>query len=400
MGQALNIAICGAGIGGLSAGILLARQGHRICLLDQFDEPRPVGSGLMIQATGLAVLRELGLGEKTIALSSPLTRLWGLTTPSGRPVLDVRFEKLRPGLVGLGIQRPALFRMLFEAAEAAGVEIKTSRRAESVDAARGDIMLETGEFLSGFNLVIDALGVRSPLTKAPRKELAYGALWATLPWPAESPFKKDALEQRYKAARQMAGVMASGRLEPRGPDSLTYFWSIRADAEAAWREAPLDDWKVAARKLWPETEMLLDQFTSHDQLTFARYRHRTHGNPVSGPRLVHIGDAWHAASPQLGQGANMALLDAYGLAFALRTTKSTSSALQIFALLRETHIRQYQFMSWLFTPVYQGDSRIMPFLRDWLAAPFTRVPPAPKLLAGMVTGAFGSPLKKLGLAPV
>ena len=399
MGRSLNIAVCGAGIGGLSAAALLARQGHSVTLLDQFDAPAPVGSGLMLQVTGLTILEHLGLADDIRQLGSPLKRLWGLTTPSQRPVLDVRFEQLRAGLVSYGVQRGLLFGRLLAAATQAGANLLTSRRVESVDAKTGDIILETGEFLKGFDLVVDALGVRSPLTRTPRTELAYGALWATLPWPEDGPFDETALEQRYKSARKMAGVMASGRTAANGPVSLTYFWSIRRDDEAAWRAAPLDDWKREARALWPETERLLDQITSHDQLTFARYRHRTHPDPLGGPRLVHIGDAWHAASPQLGQGANMALLDAWALSLALEGSEDIPHALARYVALRRNHIRLYQAMSWLFTPVYQGDSRIMPFLRDWLAAPLTRVPPAPKLLAGMVTGAFGSPLKKLGLNP-
>ena len=65
MGRSLAVAICGAGIGGLSAAALLARQGHRVTLLDQFDTPAPVGSGLMLQVTGMAVLEQLGLGDET-----------------------------------------------------------------------------------------------------------------------------------------------------------------------------------------------------------------------------------------------------------------------------------------------------------------------------------------------
>jgi 2-polyprenyl-6-methoxyphenol hydroxylase-like FAD-dependent oxidoreductase len=112
---------------------------------------------------------------------------------------------------------------------------------------------------------------------------------------------------------------------------------------------------------------------------------------------VHIGDAWHAASPQLGQGANMALLDAYALSLALDATNDVSLALARYRSLRQSHVGLYQLMSWLFTPVYQGDGRFTAWLRDYLAAPLSRIPPAPKLLAGMVTGAFGSPLGRLGL---
>ena len=142
----------------------------------------------------------------------------------------------------------------------------------------------SGQTLGPFDLVIDALGVRSPLTRQPKHELPYGALWATLPWPDNSSFDARALEQRYEKSRKMAGIMASGRAAAVSPVSLTYFWSIRTDREAAWCVAPLDEWKTEAINLWPETRTLLDQITSHDQLTFAHYRHRTH--PVSYTHLT------------------------------------------------------------------------------------------------------------------
>ena len=65
--------------------------------------------------------------------------------------------------------------------------------------------------------------------------------------------------------------------------------------------------------------------------------------------------------------------------------------------MRQQHVRLYQIMTWLFTPVYQGDNRFLPWLRDWLAAPLSRIWPAPQLLAAKVAGAIGSPLKRLGL---
>ena len=55
----LNIAIAGAGVAGLAAAILLRRQGHCVTIFEQFEKPAPVGSGLVIQPVGLAVLDEL-----------------------------------------------------------------------------------------------------------------------------------------------------------------------------------------------------------------------------------------------------------------------------------------------------------------------------------------------------
>ncbi len=399
MGTSLNIAICGAGISGLASAILLARAEHKVRIFDQFEAPRPIGSGLMLQQTGLAVLGQLGLRDQVEALGSRIDRLWGLTTPSMRPVLDVRYAKWKPELYGLGVQRGMVFDQLLAAALESGVELVPSTEITGVEARSGMIHTPKGD-MGPFDLVVDALGVRSPLTQAPRKELPYGALWATLPWPEDSAFDATALEQRYKSASRMTGVMASGRAHTDAPLSLTYFWSIRADEETRWRQADLEAWKAEAARLWPETRGLLDQFDNHDALTFARYRHRTHRKPISGPRLVHIGDAWHAASPQLGQGANMALLDAWALCEAIRTRPTVIDGLSHYLHLRKDHVRLYQIMTWLFTPVYQGDSRILPWLRDWLAAPLSKLWPAPALLAAMVSGSIGRPLKRLGLEKV
>lgn len=398
MTQQLTIGIAGAGIGGLATAALLAREGHRVTLFDQFEVAAPVGSGLMLQETGLAVLGSMGLRDRVENLGTPILRLHGISVDTGRAVLDVRYRDLRHSLAGLGIQRPVLFHVLHEAAMAAGARIVPATRITAANGLNGMLVDASGGGHGPYDLVIDALGVRSALSSAPKKELSYGALWATLPWPEGGPFHPSALEQRYEGARKMAGVMPSGRAEKAESTSLTYFWSIRADQFEAFRAAPLVHWKDAARRLWPDTEMLLDQLTDHDQLTLARYRHRTHSGAVEG-RLVHIGDAWHAASPQLGQGANMALLDAYALASALHGETDIARALRRFLRLRAGHVRLYQLMTWAFTPVYQSDGTVLPWLRDRLAAPLLRLWPAPPLLAGLVAGGFGSPLKRLGLRP-
>ena len=68
-----DIAIAGCGPAGLAAALLLHRQGHRVTLFERFDQPRPIGSGLMIQPSGLAVLDALGLAPDILAHGAPIT---------------------------------------------------------------------------------------------------------------------------------------------------------------------------------------------------------------------------------------------------------------------------------------------------------------------------------------
>ena len=63
----MKIAICGCGIGGLSAAILAHRHGFDVTVFVQFDTPAPVGSGLVIQPVGLRVLEQLGAADAALA---------------------------------------------------------------------------------------------------------------------------------------------------------------------------------------------------------------------------------------------------------------------------------------------------------------------------------------------
>src|SRR5262245_40248537 len=129
----LEIAVAGAGPAGLAAALALSRQGHKIILFDQFDEPRPLGSGLILQPTGLAVLDGLGLGAAMRSLGSRIDRLYGRACETGRVVLDVRYGALGDGLHGLAVHRAALFRVLFDAVQGANLEIEARQRIVGIE---------------------------------------------------------------------------------------------------------------------------------------------------------------------------------------------------------------------------------------------------------------------------
>jgi len=115
----LKIAIAGAGPGGLAAALYLHRAGHHVTLLERFAEPSAVGSGLILQPTGLTVLDDLGLFDDIAALGSRIDRLFGADATSGRTVLDVRYAAIKGGRHGIAVHRAALFHVLFEAVQRA-----------------------------------------------------------------------------------------------------------------------------------------------------------------------------------------------------------------------------------------------------------------------------------------
>ena len=393
--RSLDVAVCGCGPAGLASALLLQRDGHRVRIFERFETARPVGSGLIVQPTGLGVLAELGLCQEALALGARIDRLFGRVMASNRVVLDVRYSALGRGWHGVALHRTALFELLHRAVLNAGIEIVPGVEIGSAGREGGQTVPKDlhGRRLGSFDLVVDALGARSALAanRVKRKQLPYGALWANVPWPQASNFSANALEQRYLRASRMAGILPIGSSGLGEPRLAAFFWSLRRDQFPAWRARPVAEWKRDVEQLWPEAAAAISTITDHEQLVFAQYDHFTLRTPCS-EGLVHIVDAGRSTSPQLGQGANMALLDALALARALQTEGTLPERLMHYRRLRFWHVRLFQAASAMFTPFYQSDSRLLPFVRDWLAAPISRLPVGDMVLARLVAGMTVAPL--------
>ena len=65
--------------------------------------------------------------------------------------------------------------------------------------------------------------------------------------------------------------------------------------------------------------------------------------------------------------------------------------------MRRRHVRVFQALSFAFTPFYQSDSTVLPFIRDRLVATIARIPPGPQFLASMVAGTLVDPFGPIGL---
>jgi len=168
---------------------------------------------------------------------------------------------------------------------------------------------------------------------------------------------------------------------------------LPAGSHAAWQARGLEAWKDEATTLWPAFAPFAAQVTDEGLMTMARYGHGTLRHPYT-QGIVHIGDAAHRASPQLGQGANMALLDALALAEALERAQG-EAALALYAQARRWHVRAYQAFSAVFTPQYQSDSRWLPILRDRVLFPLSQITPLPHVLTSLVCGTMLPPLASL-----
>lgn len=395
----IRVGIVGCGTAGQASAVLLARAGHRVTVFERARELSPVGAGLLIQPTGMAVLSELGVLADVAAASTRIEKLHGVTA-SGRVILDLAYRDLSEGLFGLGVHRGTLFTLLQRVVAASGVNVccgvevvllrEQGEQRALVDSAGG----EHGPF----DLVIVADGSRSALrasTGLVRRARAYpwGALWFV----AEDREGRygDTLAQVYRGTGRMIGFLPSG-IGPRRERTVSVFWSVRCDRVPR----TLEQWKHEVRGLTDRADPILDQLAAREQLIFAAYQDVVMRRSFSGP-VVFLGDAAHAMSPQLGQGANLALVDASVLARELGRG-SIAEALVRFDAARRRNVRFYQFASRWMTPVFQSGWEWVAPGRDLFMGPLGRMGwfrrEMLRSLAGVKTGLFrseGVPLSRM-----
>lgn len=349
----MRIAVVGCGTAGAAAALFLARAGHELTVYERVADPGPVGAGFILQPTGQAVMSRLGLLEPVLARGARIDRLI-CRTVRGKTVVDLPYADVDPELFGLGLHRGVLFETLFHAV-----------RAEPGITVRCGVAVDSLREVAGFDLVVVADGAVSELhddTAIPHSIRPYpwGALWFV----AADPDRRYAGElfQVVDGARHMCGLLPTG-VGPTG-QVVSLFWSLRADRLAAWRAAGLAAWKAEVLRFDPRAGFVLDQITDPAQVLFTQYRdvamRRWHD-----PGIVFLGDAAHATSPQLGQGANLALWDAMVLADCVAAHPITG-ALAAYTRARRRHLAYYQFATRALTPFFQGDSRFLGWLRDLL----------------------------------
>lgn len=374
MKTTLRIAIVGYGTAGQACAALLAREGHGVEVFEQAPALGPVGAGLLLQPTGLEVLWRMGLLGDALKHGAIIRRLHGQNA-RGRAVMDMRYADLDARLFGLGMQRGALFALLRSAWADAG-SVRCGRRIVSVDCDTGFLRDGHGESYGPYDLVIGADGSASTLRACVGsaqldRPYPWGALWCLCPADDWQPV--DELRQRYVAARKMIGLLPVGTRPDDPEPKLSFFWSLPSESIGAWEAIGLEMWKRELAVLWPEILPRLARVTDCAHLARASYRDAVLPQWQRG-RLVLVGDAAHAMSPQLGQGVNMALMDARALCDALRESPGLPAALQRYERERRDHTGIYQFWSRWLTPVFQSDLDRVAMLRDWLLLPLGRLP--------------------------
>lgn len=159
--EPLDIAIIGSGLGGLSAGIALRQQGHKVTIYERRDFGGEVGASLSCASNGSKFLVEWGVDiskAKPVVLRSLIMHDW--KSGEVQSQYSLGDYKAKFGTDYNNFHRIDLHVLLKDTALERGCELKTWHKAVTLDPEAGIIEFENGK-VAQYDLVICADGIRS-----------------------------------------------------------------------------------------------------------------------------------------------------------------------------------------------------------------------------------------------
>lgn len=337
------VAIIGAGIGGLAIAQALQKHGIEYRIFEKATVFAKVGAGIWLAPNALQALSTFGLLEGVTGQGNELKK-FGIMTQSIDDIsaneLNVVKEKF--GVATIAIHRARLHEVLMNGlpANAISLGFECNQVIEKED--RCEIEFANGErFICDHIIAADGIysKVRSSIFPKAQIRDSQQICWRGV--------AKPRIPENFKHT----GYELWG-------DGVRFGFSPINKEEVYWFAVAKDD-ETKNKDIGPTKEYLLNRFSSFHpfvlELLNTTQSESIHQNKIEdlkpmnkwySDRVLFVGDAGHATTPNMGQGGAQALEDAYVIHALLKTMPLNTHLFQKFQSHRSKKVNEIVSTSW------------------------------------------------------
>ena len=342
--------IIGAGIGGLTTAIALARKGFDVKIYEQAEALKEVGAGIWVAPNGLKIFEELGIANDVLQKGKSLEKISIIDTNS-KPVLVIESSKIkaRHNFDTVAIHRTDLLKILASYIPTENIllnkKFKTYKQTENTITAE----FEDGTFVES-DFLINADGIKSKARSHinSKVDLRYSGQTC---WRFVVDFDLAKVEESH-----MYEIWASSKGLRFGyskiNDKQVYVFITNCEkANGKDNSATLkSDLLKLCSSFQPIVKQMINKCDEEDIFRTDLFDFKPISKWTDG-RMALIGDASHATTPNLGQGACQAIEDAYVIAEELNSNDDIALGLNLF---QEKRIKKATYItntSWQFSKI-------------------------------------------------
>jgi len=354
-----EILIIGGGIAGLAMLQFLRNTHHQVTLIEKAKQFRSEGAGIMLGINAMSLMQTLGLSEKILAHGIKLKEFCMIDSHGqllGKSDSNYMYE--HTGFPTVAIHRSLLHEILCSNLNQENIKLNTTVDTIKSTAGKTEVVFNDGQSKT-FDLVIGADGIHSPTRKLCNisSNLRFSGYTC---W-------RFVIDLADDVGYSGAEIWCKGKrfgIVPIGQNKFYCFATCNSSLDAAeYQNLSVRDFEQLFAGFGGMVQNILSHLSDNHVLIHNDIKDQKNICMVNDG-IAFMGDAAHAATPNMGQGAGMAIEDAYRLFHALASSSTIADALADYDCKRTPRVKLIRDRSFTIGKVAQWESNLATSLRN------------------------------------